>query len=112
EVHRLTVDAQLRIALRSIPADPPGDDGAAGLWHGLPILPLDTGYLRVFADLRSDHRRLQWLNTDGVHHLLMELDDPIGFLDSDPVRRRLLALRAGNPTSITVYEWRWLTGLN
>ena len=112
EVHRLTVDAQLRIALRSIPADPPGDDGAAGLWYGLPILPLDTGYLRVFADLRSDHRRLQWLNTDGVHHLLMELDDPIGFLDSDPVRRRLLALRAGNPTSITVYEWRWLTGLN
>lgn len=77
-------------------------------WAGMPLVPLDAGFLRTLADLTSDRRLL--LLYDGSEHLVRvrSLDVPIGLHASLPSARLLLAVRRTNHAEVVVYERTWL----
>jgi len=63
-------------------------------WIVLPPLRLDSGWtIRVFSDLRSDHRLFHFMNAQGERRAQLQVEVPIGLLAVDTLSRTLLASR-------------------
>ena len=77
------------------------------LWIATGLVDIGAGFLQVIADLRSDRRMLFLFNADGSFVRAMPLDFPFGVLDSDPDRRRILAIRRPDSLELVVYSWDW-----
>jgi hypothetical protein len=76
-------------------------------WVGLATLHLDRGFLQVLADRGGERRAFAVYDSTGVLRRVTLVDAFIGFLDSDPASRRLLALRRTDRVELVVYEWAW-----
>jgi hypothetical protein len=77
-------------------------------WIALRMVPLDTGYIQSFADLKSDRRILAvYTRTfSPISHVITTV--PLGMMASIPRRKRLIAARnIGGTVEIVVYQWRW-----
>ncbi len=77
------------------------------LWIGLPLLPLDDGFFRVFSDLRSDRRRLEVWKPSGGHWRTVHIEVPLGFFESNPHEQLLLGVRGSGLPELVLYEWKW-----
>lgn len=76
-------------------------------WFPLPLLPLDSGFLQVLADVRSDTRRIELWDEAGRHIRTTVLHSPIGLFSSSPEHRLLLGMKGGDPFRLILYRWRW-----
>jgi hypothetical protein len=74
---------------------------------GLRLVPLDTGFLQVVADLRSDERELVLLNEDGTMRRKLAIAAAMGALASDPDHNVILFARTLNAVDLVFYRWRW-----
>jgi hypothetical protein len=89
------------------PKLPDRRDGEPTLWVALAVHPLDTGFIRTFADLRSDERVLATYGGDGSLLRQSRLDVPMAILTTVPGERLLLAARRTDRLEIVFYRWRW-----
>lgn len=92
-------------------APAPGDPRATlgePLFVSLPTVALDSGYLQVLADMRSDRRRFRLLDAEFALRRSSEASAPVGFLATAPVRRRALATRRTNGIEVVFYRWGWV----
>jgi len=76
-------------------------------WVGLPVVPLDRGFLQTLADPRSDRRILVLFGKHGQVLRQTGFGVPFGILAALPERRLLLALRRTDLTEIVTYRWDW-----
>lgn len=89
------------------PPLPMRDGSELPLWLALSIHPLDEGYIRTFADLRSDLRVLATYDAEGRLLRRSVIAVPIGILATVPERRVLLAARRTDRLEVVTYRWRW-----
>lgn len=82
-------------------------DKALERWKVQALLALDHGVLQVLFDPFSDERLLRLVDRNGEVRRQKLTGVRMGFLDSDPVRRRLLAVRDVGHLELVGYEWRW-----
>lgn len=82
-----------------------GDDQR--YWVGNPLLPLDRGFLRVYADIGSPARRIVLYDEHGKVVRFRELDSAIGLFASYPERRELLGMTGTLPRRLVMYRWSW-----
>jgi hypothetical protein len=87
-------------------AKPSSDTTLVG-WVGLPVLPIDDGFLQTLADPRSDHRVLVRYDQNGHIVRKAEMNVAFGILSTSPSQRLLLALRRSDRNEIVVYRWDW-----
>ncbi|WKW12192.1 hypothetical protein Strain138_001474 [Pseudogemmatithrix spongiicola] len=83
-------------------------DTESAEWVGLHTHSLGCGYIQVLADLRSDMRRLIVYDEDGSFLRESLVTVSLGILESDPVRKELIALRRFAHDEIVLYRWGWL----
>lgn len=76
-------------------------------WVALPLVPLDRGFLRVSADLRSDRRRVDRWDSAGIHLNSTEVEGAFGFFTSAPEKRLLLGMRMEGEPQVVLYRWSW-----
>jgi len=76
-------------------------------WVGLPVLPIDSGYVQTLADPRSDARVLVLYKPDGALRRQRQLLGPIGLVASNILSRRVVALRRSDRLELIMYQWRW-----
>lgn len=76
-------------------------------WVALPVVPLDRGFLRVSADLRSDRRRVDRWDSAGIHLNTTEVEGAFGFFTSAPEHRLLLGMRMEGRPEVVLYRWTW-----
>ncbi|HEX2091528.1 MAG TPA: hypothetical protein VHG28_03960 [Longimicrobiaceae bacterium] len=76
------------------------------LWISMPIVRLETGFLRTFADLRSDTRILVLYDDHGNISRQTLIRSPLGFVASLPERRLLIAIRKSDQLEVVGYRWR------
>ncbi|WP_419936739.1 hypothetical protein [Candidatus Palauibacter sp.] len=76
-------------------------------WVGTGVFALDSGFVQVLADLRSDRRHLVIYASSGAFKRRRVLDVPFGILDTEPHRHELLALRRTDRLEILTYQWSW-----
>ena len=89
----------------------PSPDSVSTGWISLPALQLDHGFVQVLSDLRSSRRILVRYSPMGETVSVIEIDVPLGFMDTLPVDRLLLATRSTlGGLELVVYEWRWSAG--
>jgi hypothetical protein len=79
----------------------------APLWVSLPALPVDSGFIRTFSDLRSDQRILVLYDRHGSVLRQTRLDAALGLIASQPERHLLIAVRKVSGSELTFYQWRW-----
>jgi hypothetical protein len=77
------------------------------LWHGLAPIELDSGFLRVLADMKSDRRILQLYDQSGRLVRTTAIAAPVGFISSDLANSTALALRHAERMELVVYRWFW-----
>lgn len=74
---------------------------ANGLSVGLPVVPIEGGFLQTFADLRSDERLLAVYDRTGSTRRTSRLTAPFGIVATAPHERLVLATaRPGQPKVI------------
>jgi hypothetical protein len=78
-----------------------------GLWAGMDVIPLDSGYVRTFADLRSDMRLLVLYDRQGELRRVSPVAVPLGMLGASVESHLLLAARTTDKREIVLYRWRW-----
>jgi len=76
-------------------------------WVGLATLAIDSGYLRTFADLRSDHRVLVLFDHNRRYVRELRLNAPMAFIGTNETTRTLVATRRLQRFELVLYEWRW-----
>ena len=76
---------------------------------GLGTFALDSGFLRVVADPRSDQRALVRFDTAGVFVKRSLLEVPWGIIATLPEKQKLLALENIDAPALLLYRWRWDT---
>lgn len=81
--------------------------GGLDWWVSLRAIPLDAAVLQTLADLRSEHRVLVVVDNGGAIANATDLAAPIGFVDSDPVRHAVCAVRTLNVRELVCYRWQW-----
>jgi len=79
------------------------------LWRGLPLLPLDGGYMRVVADVRTNTRRVEIWDDDGAHRQTVISHVPFGLVASAPDRKLLVGMRGGSEFRLILMRWDWLS---
>ena len=88
--------------------DTPADSVPFSRWTTAGLFPLDSGYLQVIADSRSDRRLLVLLTEDGATARVARIDAPIGVGASLPDTRQLLMVRRSDVVELVLYRWQWL----
>jgi hypothetical protein len=99
--------------LRAVPGSVPDDSiGGVGappmdpLWVGLPLLKVETGFLRVVSDLRSDFRRIERWDARGQHVASTLVEFPFGLVASDRAGRMLVGVReAAGRFELALFEF-------
>jgi hypothetical protein len=91
----------------AVPVLPKASGGEPPLWASLGIHRVDDGYVRTFADLRSDRRLI--VTYDATGKLLREtlIRVPLAVLATDVSNRRLLVARRTDRFELVRYKWRW-----
>jgi hypothetical protein len=74
---------------------------------GLGVHALDSGFVEVLGDLRSDERKLALFDASGRFLRIASVPAPLGILHTLPVTRRLVVLRRLNTPELVIYSWRW-----
>lgn len=100
-------DRPAPVATFAPPMLPDRRDGEPTLWVALAVHPLERGFIRTFADLRSDQRVLAIYGADGSLLRQSRLDVPMAVLTTIPGERLLLAARRTDRLEIVFYRWRW-----
>ena len=75
---------------------------------GTGVHALDSGFVQVLADLRSDRRHLLVYDSSGSFEPSNGRSTyPSGFSTRRPTCQQLLALRRTDRPEIVTYEWNW-----
>lgn len=102
ESAKLSLDSLHASGIRGL-TETVGDSGP--LWHGMPIMPINGGFLRVLADLRSDARRFEFWDGTGRHVRTSTATAPIGFGASEAERHLLFGMRGGSGVDLVLFKW-------
>ena len=77
-------------------------------WLGLPVFALDSGYIRIHADMKGPTREFLLIPAPPrAQHRVIEVPVPFGILSVDRGARRLLALRRTSGPELVRYSWAW-----
>jgi hypothetical protein len=76
-------------------------------WSGLPVFPLDSGFVRVVADPRSDARILVLLDSLGAEIRRSRMDVAFGIVATNPSAKLLLATRRTDKYELVTFRWHW-----
>jgi hypothetical protein len=87
--------------------DPSLSRGRREKWVAMPILPLDRGFLRVVADLRSATRRLEVYTEELEFSHSTEVVVPLGFSAVDHDSSIVVGAVGSTPGFITAFRWTW-----
>lgn len=103
---------QSRHAFEELPASvPPAFREAGGErrlpQRAMPLMPTDSGYLRVVADITSDGRRFEFYDYELRHTKTSRIDAPIGFVAADRASQLLLGMRGRGSPELVLYGWAW-----
>lgn len=80
------------------------DTSSVSQWRGLPAYQIDSAFLQVLADPRSDVRALAVYDVDGSTRSLTLVGLSLGILDFEPLSNRLLMLRRTNGQELVTYR--------
>jgi hypothetical protein len=75
---------------------------------GLAVFALDTGYIQLLADPKTDLRAMLVYAPDGSLTHVTTIDTSMGILSTDPTEHELLMIRRTDKLEIVRYSWRWV----